>query len=318
MKQIFLFSAILLFAFSCQNDKTEQAQPFVFEEFQFVPDGEEQAKAIVFEFLATLPSSLNEVNSRTTFTDTEVNEARWVLEGSANYLKNSNFSGNTATHTVEYNFSVSNATSSSVLKMVGADMTTQFAQLITDIEAEEVASGTVALAVDMKLEQITSSSSNVSVIVAFGKTTPTGGYTWPEAASIIALNTFEQLINVGQGCVEWIPETYIYHWSLNDEEIRCIGEICLSEGFSNSSAPSFYNTSDIVQDITDAIDMGNYFVDEANQGTGGAAPAVPYSLKGVLIGTSFETESNTNGQIVSRRDYHFISSVIAKGYSYCY
>ena len=77
---------------SCSKEAT--TSEFTFDEKEFVVSDADEATYLVQNFLAAVPYQ-NAAESRTTFSDTDINEGRWLLEASGNYEKNANFAGNT-------------------------------------------------------------------------------------------------------------------------------------------------------------------------------------------------------------------------------
>lgn len=301
----------------CQKETTETAAVAKFTEKTFVPVDEAMAKEKVSAFLSHLDKGA--VTSRTTFDDTEVNEGRWLMEGSANYLKNANLPDAEITHSQSYSLTVGNTTVNGELRMLGGDMTSAFGGLVTDMADEEVQTNTLAVLVDISVVTATSTVTELMARVLYARppAMPSGAITWGQAAGQVSVGTITELIPVGQGCTEWIPETYVYQWSSATPfpQIRCIQNngTCLRTVFSQSGV-NYYETW-IPDDIDAAITIGDEYVDGLNQPVGGAYPSVPWSLKGVVVGYDINQELPPNP---NTEQYLFVSTIIAAGYSYCY
>lgn len=308
---------LLFLATSCQE---EASMPeFVFEEKPWHPQDEAEARAKVLHFLDKTSYGQNALIGRENFEDTEVNEGKWLLEAGLNYVKNANLQNVEITRLQTYPLTIANTVLNEVLLMQGTEMTLAFDQLLTAISLEEGQSGEEAVMADITIEITNAAETKMSANIAYARAAapPPNLLTWGQAAGQIFLGVATELNPVGEGCIQWLPETSVYQWTTSNPypQLRCTqsNNICMRTEFSEFGVN--YDEAWISEDIAAAIAIGEEYVDGLNQPIGGAYPAVPWSLKGVVVGYD---ENNGSPGPMSKEQYLFASTIIAAGYSYCY
>ncbi|MFT4973507.1 MAG: hypothetical protein ACI9JY_002716 [Saprospiraceae bacterium] len=148
---------------SCSKETT--TSEFTFDKKEFVVSDADEATYLVQNFLAAVPYQ-NAAESRTTFSDTDINEGRWLLEASGNYEKNANFEGNTRSEIRSYTIEVDNVSNNGVVELDGADLTTEFAGMLATAEADRQGSELVA-GFDVKITETTATKTKFNVNTIF-------------------------------------------------------------------------------------------------------------------------------------------------------
>ncbi len=75
---------------------------------QYVPTSEAEVKSRIKDFIKYIPSLQTAASLRNSFDDIEVNEGRWLMEGTANFLKNINIPDHKQDHFKTYSFNIPN------------------------------------------------------------------------------------------------------------------------------------------------------------------------------------------------------------------
>jgi len=319
-KTFFLLFTLIILSFGCQKEIIENNIDLVFIEKTYPSPSDEIAKEKVKNFL----SSFNSENAsfRTPFIDTEVNEAQWLLEASANYLKNVNVSEKTATHVGSINLEIGIIVFNNELAMKGSEMTAKFATMMDLIQEEEELTNTKAMAVDIIIDEVSSSNSNLTIKIVYGKDLERNNnlLPWFVAPSLITSGVSSEL-NSSNGCY-WTPVVSIYQSSSTTDRIRCdaSGNSCLKQGVSFvPTTPSFYDEDCLDGDVYTAILIGNEFVDQVNSSTGGNGSIAPSAfLTGVIIEDYWIPLTGGGGTIIGRRDFLYVHTVLAATGIICY
>ncbi len=321
MKQsLFIYLFILtIISVGCQKETIETSTNVLFVEKHYPSPEEEIAKEKVKDFLSFLNQD-NNATLRTDFADTEVNEAKWLLEGSANYLKNENLEGRATSHIGSFDVSIENIVVNSELRMKGAEMTTKFADLLNVIEAEEIATGTKAVAVDIILDLVTNNNTNLNVKVGFGSPIGTSStISWSAARAEVTSGVFQQLQNPGN-CY-WTPAITIFQLVGIDDGPRCSTmdpSTCLSSLVTPFGGNN-YDPDWIPGDIATTILIGNEFIEELSPstGSGSSSSTTNMSLIGAVVSTKHKNITN-GGTVTGREDYLHITSLFGAIEFYCY
>jgi hypothetical protein len=154
--------------YACKKDFAEQEgfiKPFVAK--PFVPVNMGDAKAKVKAFVATLNSSGHQ---RDSYENMEINEAKWVLEASGNFLWNQYFIDRIIHDVVEFPMEVANVVDGSEVKMSGSSMTAAFDLLIDSINTKISTSSQQAGGIDIVIDTVTSISSKLKAKVVITDT----------------------------------------------------------------------------------------------------------------------------------------------------
>lgn len=192
----------------------------------YFPQSLEAAKTEMLDFLATTQyAPPNRAKTETDYPDRTPTEGLFVLEGSANYLKNNNLSLRQTADTT-YTLAVNNTTTNGELKMSGTDLTAKFNQLFDNITAYETTTEQTAMLADATLKTIDNTTTQLDIKVVYGRAKGSGialsSYTFEDAADIVtdAVNAnYCQSISGGStvgcwfGLVNSIPDgTAIYNY----------------------------------------------------------------------------------------------------------
>ncbi len=128
-----LFAALIMLcaiAYSCRKSGIEEKPP-AFAEKPFAVIDENETKGKFHEFLQSVKKEGAQLRS---FQDVEVNEGRWLLEATGNYLWNDNLDQIPTTKVVELQVEVTNTMSGSTINMVGTSMTSVFSAITTNAQ----------------------------------------------------------------------------------------------------------------------------------------------------------------------------------------
>lgn len=326
-QMIFTLFSIALLAASCQKEKTVKPSSINFVEKTWAPTGEVEAKAKVTTFLSHLSSS--EIDLRSNYSDTEVNEARWILEGSGNYIANVNIPNHDASDVQVYTLTINNVTANNELKMEGAEMTSKFSDLLNSIAAHETQSGEVAMAVDMKLTQVSSAASEVEAKVMYGKVreveNPPPFIAWNVAifTATSDVNSIIDDLNLGLpgvGC-SWTPEVEVYKWEFGDPELYCYEginqvDVCMHKivGQGDGSAV-LYDSANLPNDTQIALTIGQEYIENLNNPGDGSAPNYPWVLTSMQVSSRYYQYEEP---VEYYERFLFVSSILARGLTYCY
>jgi|GEM_PF-3441779 len=279
-----------------------------------------------------LPSLNSGANLRNSFEDIEVNEGRWLMEGTANYLKNINLSDHQQDHYKTYSFSISNLVDNSELKMNGSELTSVFDNLISQISDEEIATGTKAIVADIDLLSISDVESSLLFKVLYGKGNPTveapfSMISWIDASYTISTNCNVYLADLrpeDPACSIFYPEALIYltnsaEW--NGPDCTSDGSVCLSSATLSDPNINSYN-SDWIGDINSGdtkkfLDVCQDIVDNINYNSEeGSALSHPFIISSVLSGAVIDEIGDEPNQ--EHFYYHIVNGVVGFSYEYCY
>jgi hypothetical protein len=124
---------------------------------------EAETKLKLLDFVSQ--TSKAEVQSRT-FSDFEVNEGRWLLEATGNYLWHSYLNQTPTTKVVTLQVEVTNTISGTTIKMVGSSMTNVFNSIVTNAQ-NQITAGTEHLAgLDVEIVSVTAAKTVLLTRVA--------------------------------------------------------------------------------------------------------------------------------------------------------
>jgi hypothetical protein len=194
--------------FSCSKENKQ----IIFTENLYEPTSVDLIKSKVAAFVATINTGNNDRNP---YSDTEVNEAKWLIEASSNYLYNDNAMTGIPDTVVKYSLSIANINTSGILKMVGSEMTSQTQALLQQITETEMANNTTSCFADVELDQISTSTSQLTVKVAF-KRAPQGDISWDQASSLINQGITDIIANNNgtiPTCSCWNPSVTIFEYN---------------------------------------------------------------------------------------------------------
>ncbi len=264
----------------------------------FNPPGEAWVRANVAQFLDAVPA--DEVAGRTTFEDTEVHEARWIMEAAGNYVYNVNAQSGEITTFQEYTLNVTNTTDASgELQMEGSAMTTAFASLQNSINQDAAQIGKAPALVDIELQQADGQASTIKAKVGYVKSAvPVGGCdndpnipnpttNWDNAAQVVEemiVDSLAAFYAIEPGCGIWTPQTAIYTWDGNSNDVfRCnnSGVICLTQRSGNP--PPQYQCVWAPVDASAAIDIAMEYIQQYNTLPNGGVYEHPWVLESIYL-----------------------------------
>lgn len=189
----------------------------------YFPQSLEAAKTEVLDFLATTQyAPPNRAKTETDYPDRTPTEGLFVLEGSANYLKNNNLSLRQTADTT-YTLAVNNTTTNGELKMSGADLTAKFNQLFDNITAYETTTEQTAMLADATLKTIDNTTTQLDIKVVYGRAKTIVDWETFESAAVIITNAVNEnycgsvsggtTVGCWFGIVNSIPNEYaIYNY----------------------------------------------------------------------------------------------------------
>ena len=147
------------------------------------PDGN-PANAVTNFLTYAVPAGDTEV--RNNWPNTDLDEGRWLIEASFNYLHNSRLATEIIDATEVYNFEIANTFADGQMQLEGSDLTAKFAQLQAELAATETTVRKTA-GIDVEISEVTETVTRIAakVIYTVGAPEPVN----PDAPD--ALRTYE-------------------------------------------------------------------------------------------------------------------------------
>ncbi len=183
---------------SCQ--KSEDGV-IAYAENYFYPPADADPNEMVKNFLAYIPDARTAA-LRNDFPDTEINEGKWLMEASGNYLDNTNLLSHGVESIEKFDVHVQNVVTDGYAKLSGSDLTAKFADLQNSLGALE-SGDKIASAMDVKLKEIDNSVSKFEATVIYTKPLPAA----PDGVQ--ALHTFEQAEPFLNLYLQWMRDAAI-------------------------------------------------------------------------------------------------------------
>ncbi len=327
MKHLSYFLFLLTFIFSlasCQKNTEAPEQGFV-EKPVHIFDQEIGIPKIM-TFIEALNSDFRE-----DFSDTEINEGKWLLEATGNYLTNINSDG-TFTDMEELSATITTVEEDGTLKMVGSSMTDKFQEILDAVAAKETADGVVAVGMDVKFVEVADNSADLNFVVMYKKGTAVDPpYTFPEAFYVIQDNIAARIADFRDGCVEYFsPELHHFYqdppvWTLGsreshyvDSEIADLNNLIYGgDAEADSDADLFF---DIALDF--AADPVNYITIESTN-TGELQQYTPDAVTGIgavyLVRTTYGIYGVSENPNSALKRYRFVvDNITLSGITWCY
>jgi hypothetical protein len=149
--------ALVALIYSCKKDFNEQPDSVsAFVQSSFIPANEAHSIAKIKAFVGAIKAGVNE---RSDFDDMEVNEAKWVMEASGNYMWNQNFNERIVLGVVEFPMEITNFVDSGQIKMSGTSMIASFEILLDSLESKLLTENQKLAGIDIVIDTITSTLS---------------------------------------------------------------------------------------------------------------------------------------------------------------
>jgi len=173
----------------------------------FTPPGNQEGVSMILMFIKKTSHSISERNQE----NTEINEAKWLLEASANYMWNQNLFDRSFVGIVEMPLVVENISEGGVLKMVGNSMIHAFNTMNSNLANEIGSSSQTIACVDIVFDSISQSSSFLKVKAIL---TESEGFICPNANNNPNVDPSS---NIGyiNGTTEYCVNNYLLNASLS-------------------------------------------------------------------------------------------------------
>lgn len=154
-----------LIGLSCS--KKEVDTPVTYAQKNYYPAEDADLNAVVENFLSYALSTEN-AGLRDDFPNTPINEGKWLLEASGNYLQNANIPNRIVENKESFDFSVENLVVGGEYQLKGSDLTQKFADLQTNVAASQT-STKLAAALDVEVQNVTSSHTSFRATAVYTK-----------------------------------------------------------------------------------------------------------------------------------------------------
>lgn len=201
------FSLLLLFGVGCQKiNESIDAKANIYK-VDFAPPSNQKGMSKILMFVDKTSRSISERTQE----NTEINEAKWLLEASANYMWNQNLFDRSFVGIIEIPLVVENISEEGVLKMVGNSMIHSFNTMASSLVTEIGSSNQTVAGVDIVFDSITQTSSFLKVKAIL---TESGGFVCPNANNNPNVDPSS---NIGyiNGTTEYCVNNYLLNASLN-------------------------------------------------------------------------------------------------------
>jgi hypothetical protein len=154
------FSLLTVTVLQCKKEPLSSTKANLNALNVFVPQNEGDAKVKVLSVVNTLETSGTQVRTETP--DMPVNEARWVLEASGNYLWNHNITGRKTTKVLGLKVELANESLSGQLSIDGTELNSKFADIAQKLNSG-FESGQVLGGIDVTIDAVKPEKTELTV-----------------------------------------------------------------------------------------------------------------------------------------------------------